>query len=145
VICFTPQTLSQACFFREITHRRNTPVPLRSYLDRGIAEYAHELTRTHGLHNADAIHVATAVKNKVSVLYTYDAVKQRRKGLLKHNLKVGDPPIRIEKPPDPLKGTLFDQTHVAAISAHGQKDKPEDQQGGQGDKTAPKNGKEKAN
>ena len=85
-------------------------------VDRATAEDAHGLTRTHGLTNADAIHVATAIRNKVSVFYTYDASKGRRKGLLKHNLKVGVPPLRIEKPPDPLKGTLFDTAHVSAIS-----------------------------
>ncbi len=94
----------------------NEYIAIRS-LDRRTAEYAHELTRTHGLANADAIHAATAIVNKTPVLYTYDAVMQRRKGLLRHNLKVGNPPLRIEKPPDPDKGTLFDGEHLAKQAA----------------------------
>lgn len=85
--------------------------------DRRTAEYAHELTRTHGLMPNDAIHVATAVLAKVSVLYTYDSVKNRRKGLLRHNLKIGTPPLRIEVPPDPLDGTLFGEKHLAKIAS----------------------------
>jgi predicted nucleic acid-binding protein len=82
-------------------------------LDRQIAEYAHELTRTHGLHTLDAIHVATAVLNKVSVFYTYDASKGRRKGLLRHHLKIGNPPLRIEQPPKPCPGPLFERMQEA--------------------------------
>ncbi len=77
---------------------------------RAVAELAHELTRMHGLTNADAVHVATAVLFQVPVMHTYDAPKKKRRGLLKHNLKIGTPPLRIETPPDPLKGTLFEKT-----------------------------------
>jgi predicted nucleic acid-binding protein len=77
-------------------------------LDRQVAEYAHDLTRTHGLLPLDAVHVATAVVNKVPVLYTYDMAKGRRKGLLSHHLKIGSPPLRIEMPPKPSSGPLFD-------------------------------------
>ena len=77
--------------------------------DRRTAEDAHELTRTHGLLPLDAIHVATAVVNKVPVLYTYDASKGRRRGLLSHHLRIGNPPLRIEKPPDKYEGTIFAQ------------------------------------
>ncbi len=81
-------------------------------VDRGVAEYAHELTRTHGLTNIDAIHIATAILTpKMSVFYTYDRAKKRRKGLLTHNLKIGDPPLRIEIPPDPDEGSLFSARH----------------------------------
>jgi predicted nucleic acid-binding protein len=79
-------------------------------VDRRTAEDAHHFTRTHGLTNIDAIHIATALNSRVSVLYTYDSAKKRRKGLLSHNLKIGNPPLRIERPPDPLKGTLFDES-----------------------------------
>src|ERR1700733_1369972 len=34
-------------------------------VDRRTAELAHELTRTHGLTTLDAIHVATAISNRV--------------------------------------------------------------------------------
>ena len=37
-------------------------------VDRQTAELAHELTRTHGLVNLDAIHVATALIVKVPVI-----------------------------------------------------------------------------
>ena len=76
-------------------------------VDRRTAEYAHELTRTHGLANMNALHVATAIVNKVPVLYTYDSAKGRRKGLLGHNMKIGNPPLRIEIPPPACAGPLF--------------------------------------
>ncbi len=85
----------------------NPYIVLRS-VDRQTAEYAHELVRTYGLGNIDAIHVATAILARVPVLYTYDGVKGRgRKGLLQYNLKIGNPPLRIEVPPDPAAGTIF--------------------------------------
>ena len=81
-------------------------------LDRGIAEYAHELTRTNKLSNNDAIHVATAIKNKVPVLYTYDSKKGKPKGLTAHHLKIGNPPLRIEIPPDPDDQSLFSKKAI---------------------------------
>jgi predicted nucleic acid-binding protein len=77
-------------------------------LDRPTAELSHTLTRTHGLMPGDAIHVATALLAQVDVLYTYDSKKNRRKGLLRHHLKLGAPPLRIEVPPKPTPGPLFD-------------------------------------
>jgi predicted nucleic acid-binding protein len=76
-------------------------------VDRLTAEMAHEFTRVHGLMPMDAIHVATAIIARVPVLYTYDAAKKRRKGLLGHNLKIGNPPLRIERLADPAANTLF--------------------------------------
>lgn len=81
-------------------------------LDRGTAELAHKLTRTHGLGHQDAVHVATALLSKgVGTFYTYDRGKGRgRKGLLKHDGKVGGkPPLRIECPPAPTGYPLFDK------------------------------------
>jgi predicted nucleic acid-binding protein len=79
-------------------------------LDRRTAELAHELTRTHRLDNLVAIHVATAIVNKVPVFYTYDdGGRKKRSGLLRHHLKTGDPPLQILKPPDPNAGTLFEK------------------------------------
>lgn len=76
--------------------------------DRYVAEYAHELTRIYGLLPLDALHVATAITSKVPSLYTYDSAKGRRKGLLRHDGKIGRPtPLKIETPPDPSAGTLF--------------------------------------
>ena len=82
-------------------------------LDRETAEMAHHLTRTHGLTNADAVHVATASTSKADVLYTYDDPKKKRKGLLRHSLSICNPPLRIERPPDPDAGTLFDKTKLS--------------------------------
>jgi predicted nucleic acid-binding protein len=80
---------------------------------RQVAELAHGFTCSHGLKNADAIHVATAILAKVTVLYTWDGSgKQRRGKLLPYNLKIGTPPLRIEVPPDPDKGTLYDKKHA---------------------------------
>lgn len=70
-------------------------------VDRPTAEEAHRLSQAHGIYPMDAIHLATALGAVVSVLHTYDEKKKRRKGLLGWNLKVGNPPLRIEKPADP--------------------------------------------
>jgi predicted nucleic acid-binding protein len=79
-------------------------------LNRETAELAHQLTRTHGLTNADSVHVATALLSKVPVLYTYDDPKKKRRGLIRHSLQVGGtPPLRIEKPPIPSAGPLFEK------------------------------------
>ena len=82
-------------------------------LDRQIGELAHEFTRTHSLAGGDALHVATAIVNKVDVFYTWDEHKKRtRRGLLIHNGKIGAPPLRIEKPPSAVAGTLFDEKNI---------------------------------
>jgi predicted nucleic acid-binding protein len=78
-------------------------------VDRHTAETAHHLTRTNGLACNDAVHAATALIAKVPVLYTYDTKKGRRKGLIAHHLKLGNPPMRIEQPPKPSAGPFFDQ------------------------------------
>jgi len=75
-------------------------------LDRQTAEYAHEIVQDYGLSNGDATHVATAILNKVPVLYTYDGCGGK-KGLLDFHLRIGSPPLRIEMPPDPDDKTLF--------------------------------------
>jgi hypothetical protein len=79
-------------------------------VDREVAERAHAIVRDHGLTNLDAIHIATACISKAAVFYTYDGTKPKRKGLIKYSLQIGDPPLTIQAPPDPLKGTLFDET-----------------------------------
>lgn len=68
---------------------------------RKIAELARELTWDHGIKPKDAVHVATALVNKVPVLNTFDG------GLLAKNGKVGDPPLKIEKPHEQHQKGLF--------------------------------------
>lgn len=75
-------------------------------LDRRTAEEAHRIARQYNLSCNDAVHIATAVLHQVSAFYTYDGMKGKRKGLLKHDGKIQS--LRIETPPDIYKGTLFD-------------------------------------
>jgi predicted nucleic acid-binding protein len=81
-------------------------------LDRPVAEFAHRLVGEHPLSNNDAIHVATALMVKASVLYTYDSKKPKRRGLLAYNRKIGDPPLRIELPPKPDFGPLYEKGYM---------------------------------
>lgn len=87
--------------------------------DRVVAEYAHKLVRENdGLSNSDSIHVATAILNRVPVLYTYDHKRGTRKGLTFWDGKLGDPDnlgwdkLRIESPPNPDRGTLFEKKDI---------------------------------
>jgi predicted nucleic acid-binding protein len=101
---------------RQILDYFKNPYIAVRQLDRTIAERAHEICRSNNLIHLDAIHLATALNFRVSILYTYDSKKQRRKGLLRHNLKLGSPPLPIEMPPAPpppppplpRQGTLFE-------------------------------------
>ena len=65
--------------------------------DRFIGEEAGRIARKHSLWPRDAIHVATAVHNRVPVLQTTDGQKSSR-GLLNKNGKIGAPPLKIELP-----------------------------------------------
>lgn len=69
---------------------------------RRISEYARELVWEHQIRPKDAIHVATAVILKIPVLNTFDGK------LLATDAKVGDPPLRIEKPHEPGQQKLFE-------------------------------------
>ncbi len=77
-------------------------IALRS-VERIIAVRAHDLVRNFAISHKDAIHVATAAVSDVSVLHTWD------EGVLKHNGSAGVG-VRIEKPPDPSAGTIFDKS-----------------------------------
>lgn len=77
-------------------------IALRS-VERHIAERAHDLVRNFAIKHKDAIHVATAGFSNVSVLHTWD------EGVLRHNGSVGIG-VRIEMPPDPSKGTIFEKS-----------------------------------
>lgn len=78
---------------------------------RFIGMHAAKIAREHGLPPPDAIHVATALKYKCSVLHTYDGcgVRKKRKHLLKHDREIGSPPLPIEEPRGPEREkTLFE-------------------------------------
>ena len=62
---------------------------------RRISETAREIFWEFGVMPKDAIHVATALTYRIPVLNTFDGV------LLGSNGKIGDPPLRIEKPHEP--------------------------------------------
>ena len=65
--------------------------------DRMMAEQArHLIWKYPHLKPKDAIHVATALSQQVDVLHTYD-----NDDLVKLNGKIGNPPLRIENPPQP--------------------------------------------
>lgn len=75
-------------------------------LDRGTAELAAEYADRFGLHNHDAIQLATAVRNKADVFLAWD------RGFFRENA-MRNPPIRIEKPRWSA-GPLFDLIDSAA-------------------------------
>ncbi|MBI5761963.1 MAG: type II toxin-antitoxin system VapC family toxin [Planctomycetes bacterium] len=87
----------------------NPYIVIRS-LDRMIAERANLISRDHGIKPSDAVHVATAILTGCDVLYTYDSGKGKRKGLLSHNGESWLQPMRIEQPPDPSMGTIFENS-----------------------------------
>jgi predicted nucleic acid-binding protein len=76
-------------------------------VDRATALRANQLTRSHGLSPAEAIHIATALLARSEVFYTFDAARGRRKGLLAHDRQIGSPPLRIEVPVVPPPGPLW--------------------------------------
>jgi len=113
-VCKLPSSeLTDKEQFQKITDFFENPYIAIRAVDRIIGNRARELTQTHGLHPMDAIHVATALEMAVEVLYTYDAVKGKRKGLLGHNLKIGQPPLKIEEPRVSAAGPLFEGGHSA--------------------------------
>lgn len=68
---------------------------------RRISEVARDVYWDHGVMPKDAVHVATALVYKIPVLNTFDGV------LLGIDRKLGDPPLRIEKPYEPGQTKLF--------------------------------------
>ncbi len=110
-----------------VTFFENPYIVVRQ-LDRIIALRASEITQDHGLTNADAIHVATALEMKAAVMYTYDAPKKKRRGLLGQNGKIGNPPLRIEIPPKPSLGPLYDKRPEAEGESTSETEKTEKQE-----------------
>jgi uncharacterized protein len=66
--------------------------------DRDLCTVAHQLIGKHGLTPMDAIHVATALAARASIMITTDTKKYRRKGLVTHDGKIGEPPLKIQLP-----------------------------------------------
>lgn len=71
---------------------------LRSFIsvrtfDRATASLARQLIWDHALKTRDAMHLATAIRSRVSLLETYDA-----DDLIRLNGSVGTPPIEIRVP-----------------------------------------------
>ncbi len=67
---------------------------------RKIAEFAQSVYWDHGIQPKDAIHVATAIINRIPVLNTFDDK------LLKSTGRIGDPPLRIELLHEPGQNKL---------------------------------------
>jgi predicted nucleic acid-binding protein len=66
-------------------------------VDRPIARMAAEIVRNHDLKPPDAIHVATALRTKCEVFYTYDG-DGNDPGLLKMSGVIGSPALPIKRP-----------------------------------------------
>ena len=73
-------------------------------LDRVIAEAARDLVWERNIKPKDAVHVASALKARVPMLFTND------QGLWRHTGQVGgDPVLRIERPIWTTQGVMEDQ------------------------------------
>jgi predicted nucleic acid-binding protein len=59
---------------------------------------------------ADAVHIATAISEKVDVFYTFDGKhehgKRRTTDILDYDGKIGSPPLKIKVPEMPLNAQL---------------------------------------
>jgi predicted nucleic acid-binding protein len=78
-------------------------------IDRFLAEDARELFWDGLVDSKDAVHVATALKEKerVAQFDTFDD------GLIRRNGSIGDPPLHIGRPNMPLQTTWLDDANVA--------------------------------
>ena len=85
------QARSISNYFRNNRYIKIVPV------DRKIAQNAAEIVRNHGLKPADAIHIATAIRTKCEVFYTYDG-DGNSQGLLQKDGKIGVPALPIKRP-----------------------------------------------
>ena len=79
-------------------------------VDRVLAEYARKLIwENRNLRHNDALHIASAIRSKVSIMDTFD------KDLIKLNGMIGSPPLRIGEPDIKHQLVLYekpDQTEV---------------------------------
>jgi len=71
-------------------------------LDMRIARYAREVIWKHGFAPKDAIHIATAVIERIPRLDTFDGELIKRSG------EIGDPPLIIGRPDLPRETTFDD-------------------------------------
>lgn len=67
-------------------------------VDRIVARAAADIVRNHGLKPPDAIHVATAIRTKCAVLYTYDGLGGDPDKLLGKSGQIGAPALPIKLP-----------------------------------------------
>ena len=84
-------------------------------VDRFISEHARDLIWTHGLKPYDAIHLATALNLKLSVMDTFDS------DLLKLSNKVGNPRLVIAHPHVAHTPDMFQEEKEQAAKAHAKK------------------------
>ena len=68
---------------------------------RSVAESAQELVWDNNIRPKDALHVATALDAKASILETFDD------GLIGKSDSAGDPPLIVRKPVAPAQGKLL--------------------------------------
>ena len=70
-----------------------------------IAELAATIGSQHQITTPDTVHVATAISERVDVMFTQDGTGERERrrsgGLLSYNGKVGTPPLEIAVPTRP--------------------------------------------
>lgn len=67
-------------------------------VDRLIAKHAAEIVRTFTLKPPDAVHVATAIRCRCEVLYTYDGGDGDPRKILTHHGQIGLPAMPIKRP-----------------------------------------------
>jgi predicted nucleic acid-binding protein len=88
----------------KITAFFEQPYVIVRQLDRRIAEFARRLIWDHNLGGNDAVHLATALVEKLRFFDTWDS------GLVKLSGKLGTPPLTIGYPDVPEQLTIDDAT-----------------------------------
>lgn len=76
-------------------------------VDRIVAKMAAEIVRNHELKPPDAIHVASAIRTKCVVMYTYDGLGGDPDKLLGKSGQIGAPSLPIKLPGDSSEYTMF--------------------------------------
>ena len=97
---------------RDIFYRNRSYVRVVTLTPR-LADVASTIGAEHGLTPADAVHVATALSERVDALLTLDGShehgRRRTKDLLRYDGQIGNPPLVIRPPTIPL-GTQIRMT-----------------------------------